>query len=66
MRVKVNGETQELEEGTTLAELLERLAAPRQGIAVELNAAIVRKAEHASTRLNDGDRVEIVGLVGGG
>jgi sulfur carrier protein len=35
-------------------------------VAVEVNRRLVRRAEHASTRLAEGDRVEVVTLVGGG
>ena len=35
-------------------------------VAVEVNLAIVRKAEYASFRLHEGDTVEIVNFVGGG
>jgi sulfur carrier protein len=34
--------------------------------AVEVNARLVRRAERAATTLSDGDRVEVVTLVGGG
>jgi len=35
-------------------------------IAVEVNGAIVPRSRYADTRLVAGDRVEIVGAVGGG
>jgi thiamine biosynthesis protein ThiS len=66
MTLFVNGEPRELEAGLTLASLLERLGAPKTGIAVEVNQEIVRRAQHESHRLKDGDRVEIVTFVGGG
>ena len=66
MQVSVNGEAREVEPGTSLADLLQALSAPREGIAVELNRAVVRRADHAATTLQAGDRVEVVGLVGGG
>lgn len=66
MRAFVNGTERELAPGTTLAELAETLGLRPGTFAVELNAALVPRAEHASTRLADGDRIEIVTLVGGG
>jgi sulfur carrier protein len=49
-----------------VAELLALVSAPSEGIAVEVNQSIVRRAELGEKRLSEGDRVEIVGLVGGG
>ena len=66
MTVYVNGEPHEIAEGATLAQLLAAVSAPAQGIAVELNRTIVRRRDHATQALSAEDRVEIVGLVGGG
>jgi sulfur carrier protein len=63
----VNGEAREVPEGTTLAALLELLRiGGGPGVAVEINAEVVRRAHHAAHRLNPQDRVEIVTFVGGG
>lgn len=66
MKVYVNGEPREVPAGTSVARLLELSGAPREGVAVELNREIVRRADHPARVLAEGDRVEIVGLVGGG
>ena len=66
MLIEVNGEKQDVLEGTTLGELIERLALAPERIAVEHNRAVVRRAEWSWTRLTEGDRVEIVHFVGGG
>ena len=62
----VNGEPMQVPAGTTVAQLLERLALPPTHVAVEHNRHVVPRAEHAGRRLNHGDRVEIVTFVGGG
>jgi sulfur carrier protein len=63
----VNGEAREVPEGTTLAALLELLqVGGGPGVAVEVNAEVVRRARHAEHRLQPQDRVEIVTFVGGG
>jgi sulfur carrier protein len=64
--VWVNGEVREVPEGTTLAALLELLRISGPGVAVEVNAEVIRRARHAEHRLNPQDRVEIVTFVGGG
>lgn len=66
LRVTVNGEPKELPQGVSLADALALLGAPREGVAVERNGAIVPRAKHAETPILDGDRLEIVTFVGGG
>ena len=66
LRVEVNGEAHELDEGATLQTLVERLALAPERLAVEHNREVVRRADWPSLRLSEGDRVEIVHFVGGG
>ncbi len=66
MTVWVNGEAREVPEGTSLAGLLELLRVGGPGVAVEVNAEVVRRARHAEHLLRPQDRVEIVTFVGGG
>ena len=66
MQVTVNGETSELPEGLTVAELVERTGLADQRIALERNREIVPRSEFGRTRLAEGDRVEIVRAIGGG
>jgi len=66
LQVQVNGESQEVSEGATIAELLDSLKLPRRYVAVERNAVVVPRLQHGETRLAEGDCLEIVTLVGGG
>ena len=66
MQVYVNGESTELTEGISLADLITQLDFPSQRIAVEHNRTVVRRSQWESTVLADGDRIEIVHFVGGG
>jgi sulfur carrier protein len=66
MRVQVNGEPRELEAGSTIAALLGVLGLGDRPVAVERNAVIVPRAEHARTELAEGDALEVVQFVGGG
>lgn len=66
VRVTVNGTDLELLEGQTVLTLLQTLEIRTLAVAVERNLQIVPRAEHAVCELCDGDRVEIVTLVGGG
>ena len=66
MKVFLNGEIIERDEGSTLAALLETLGIPRKGVAVERNLEIVPRSAIEQTQLAEGDRIEIVQFVGGG
>lgn len=66
MKLFVNGEARDVPAGTTIDSLLASLGIDRRRIAVERNREIVPRAEHAATPLAEGDRVEIVTMVGGG
>lgn len=66
MQLTVNGQPRELAEGTTIADLLAELGLDPRTLAVERNLDLVPRAQHAETQLADGDRVEVVTLVGGG
>lgn len=66
MRVIVNGEGMDVDEGTTLADLIERLGLGGGPVAAEVNKALVPKRRHAEHALAEGDAVELVTLVGGG
>ena len=66
MTVTVNGQPRSVADGLTLAQFVRELGLERNPIAVELNREVVPRDRHGDTRLTDGDRLEIVTLVGGG
>jgi sulfur carrier protein len=66
MEIFVNGAPCELEQGATVAALLETLGLDPRQLAVERNLELVPRVEHSRTVLAAGDRVEVVTLVGGG
>ena len=66
MKLFVNGEERPLVGVATLAELIDQLGMKGDRVAVELNRQIVPRAQWNDTRLQDGDRLEIVHFVGGG
>lgn len=66
MNIVVNGEPRSVASGTTLAQLLETLRLDPRSLAVELNLDVIPRGRHAQCVLQDGDRLEIVTLVGGG
>ncbi len=66
MRLKINGKAVDNVKSATVMELLDELNVHSSRVAVEVNLAIVRKADYGSFALRDGDTVEIVNFVGGG
>lgn len=66
MQIELNGEAHEVEDGATVARLVESLGLRPEIVAVEVNRALVKKDRRADVRLAVGDRVEVVTLVGGG
>lgn len=66
LRLTLNGEPREVPSGTTVAALLAQLRVGTGAVAVEINAEVVRRAEHGTRVLANGDQVEIVTFVGGG
>jgi len=66
VKLTINGQTREVADGTTVAALLDELRLAGKPVAVEVNLELVPRQRHADHRLADGDRLEIVTLVGGG
>lgn len=66
MRLLVNGDSRDFQEGSTVTSLLAELELDPRRLGVERNRAIVPKSVYAETRLAEGDVIEIVHFVGGG
>ena len=66
LAVTVNGERRPVPAGATLADLLAELDVRTTHAAVERNRVLVPRTRHAACRLEHGDALEIVTLVGGG
>jgi sulfur carrier protein len=66
MTVTVNGERRELADGSTVAALVAGLALEVRGVAVAVNSEVVSRSRWDGTRLQPGDRVEVLGAAQGG
>ncbi len=66
IEVVVNGEPRRVPEGLFLDRLLVWLEIDPSRVAVERNLTIARKTDWPATRVEPGDRLEIVWFVGGG
>ncbi|MGE0548771.1 MAG: sulfur carrier protein ThiS [Kofleriaceae bacterium] len=64
--VVINGQNRRFPSGTTVRGLIAELGLDGRPVAVERNRQVVPRADHATTELADGDRLEVVTFVGGG
>lgn len=62
----VNGRPLPWSRGMTIASLVASMRLTGKRIAVERNGEIVPKSRYGETSVEAGDRIEIVGAVGGG
>jgi thiamine biosynthesis protein ThiS len=66
IQVWVNGESRDVPAGLDVVRLLKHLNITAGRIAIERNLNILAQADWARTEVAEGDRYEIVHLVGGG
>ena len=65
-KIQLNGDRYEINDGTNLNELLNKLKIQKNKVAIEVNGEIVEKSKYPNLILNKGDKVEIVKFIGGG
>ena len=65
-KIQLNGNPFEINNGTNLNQLLNKLKIQKNKIAIEVNGEIVEKNKYPNLILNKGDKVEIVHFIGGG
>src|SRR5450631_2987276 len=66
IEITLNGEPNTLAQSLSIAQLIAQIGLDPRKVAVEVNREVVPKAKHPERRLQAGDAVEIVTLVGGG
>ena len=66
MRLRLNGKVHELQNAATLPALLASLQLTEKLVLVELNGRAVPRADFPTTKLEEGDAIEIVRMVAGG
>ena len=65
-KIQLNGNPYEINNGTNLDQLLNKLKIQKNKVAVEVNGEIVEKNKYPNLILNKNDKVEIVQFIGGG
>jgi sulfur carrier protein len=66
MEVIINGERKRLAYGATVAEAVRLITAETSGVAAAVNDEVVSRTAWDSTRVAEGDRVEVLTAVQGG
>lgn len=64
--ITVNGSATQVDHPMTIDELIQHVDVPKNYLAVEVNEDVVPRERHGEHVVADGDRVEVVTLVGGG
>ena len=65
-KIQLNGDPYEINDGTNLNELINKLKIRKNKVAIEVNGEIIEKNKYLNLILNKGDKVEIVQFIGGG
>jgi sulfur carrier protein len=66
VRITVNGRPRELDQPTTIGELVDGEVPARRGVAVAVDGEVLRRRDWDDTAIDDGMAIEIVGAVQGG
>ena len=66
MKLLINGENKDFEEGVSLEELIRQLGVRKETVVAEVNREIIQAEQRATRKLSDGDQVELIQFVGGG
>ena len=64
--ILLNGDKTEIDAGTNIEQLLQKLNIENKRLAVEINQEIIPRSEFSTQTFSDMDKVEIVQAIGGG
>ena len=65
-KIQLNGSSYEVNDGTNLKDLLNKLKIMNNKVAIEVNGEIIEKKKYSNLILKKDDKVEIVHFIGGG
>jgi len=66
MNILLNNKPEILFDGLTIKKLLEQKNIQNKYFAVEINRKIIPKSNHDTHIIKDGDKIEIITVIGGG
>ena len=65
-KIQLNGDPYEINDGTNLNKLLNKLKIQKNKVAIEVNGEIIEKNKYTNLILRKNDKVEVVHFIGGG
>ena len=65
-KIQLNGDPYEINHGTNLDQLLNKLKIQKKKVAIEVNGEIIERSKYTNIILSKNDKVEIVHFIGGG
>ncbi len=66
IEITVNGQLKSIEDNVSIARLIDTLGLSVKAVILEYNRGVKKHAEVADTILRNGDKLEIIQIVGGG
>jgi sulfur carrier protein len=66
IEITVNGKAKSIEDNLSIDRLIETIGLSSKSIIIEYNGAVKKPVELAETKLAQGDKLEIIQIVGGG
>ena len=66
MIITVNGKKKQFDEAVTLTELVKSIGLSEKHVVIEYNLEPLERERYESTRVKDGDNIEIVTMMAGG
>ena len=66
MNIIVNGKTTTVQSHTRVADLIMLLSLDNKRFAIEVNKELVLRSDFDTTHFQAGDKIEIIGAIGGG
>ena len=66
IKVRINAEQRELEAGLNVTELLALVGVAQAGVMVEKNGEVINRDRFDEEPVQEGDKLELIRLIGGG
>jgi len=66
MNITLNGQSKELMASVNLKEVIDRFSQKSKYVVAEVNGNIIKRPDWSTKTIVDGDRIELVNIVGGG
>ena len=66
MKIVINGKEKEFPSSGNLKHVVEQFCPTSQRVIAEVNGTIIKSAQWSNTAIQNGDKIELVGFVGGG